>query len=45
MMTTFEDKLNKYVNRSNSFTKKLDLKRTVIHALDIQNSVSEPSWC
>ena len=27
-MTAFEEKLNKYVDRSNSFTKKLDLKRT-----------------
>jgi biuret amidohydrolase len=42
-MTAFEDKLNKYVDRSNSFTKKLDLKRTAIHALDIQNLCLNPS--
>jgi biuret amidohydrolase len=41
-MTAFEEKLSKYVDRSNSFTKKLDLKRTVIHALDIQNLCLSP---
>ena len=41
-MTAFEDRLNKYVDRTNSFTKKLDLKRTVIHALDIQNLCLNP---
>ena len=41
-MGTFEDKLNKYVDRSNSFTKKLDLKRTVLHCLDIQNLCLNP---
>ena len=41
-MGVFEDKLNKYVDRSNSFTKKLDLKRTVLHCLDIQNLCLNP---
>ena len=41
-MTAFEDKLNRYVDRSNSFTRKLDLKRTAVHALDIQNLCLNP---
>lgn len=41
-MTPFEEKLNKYVDRSNSFIERLDLNRTVVHALDIQNLVLTP---
>lgn len=41
-MNAFEEKLNKYVDRSNSFTKKLDLARTHVHALDIQNLCLHP---
>jgi nicotinamidase-related amidase len=41
-MTTFEDKLNKYIDRSNAFTKNLPLKRTVLHCLDIQNLCLSP---
>lgn len=37
-MTEFEDKLNRYVDRSNSIIPEtIDLSRTVVHALDIQN--------
>lgn len=37
-MTAFEDKLNKYVDRSNTIVPDtIDLQRTVVHALDIQN--------
>jgi ureidoacrylate peracid hydrolase len=42
-MTAFEDKLNKYVNRSNRFVPdSIDLSRTVVHALDIQNLCLNP---
>lgn len=41
-MPTFEEKLDKYVDRSNSFIKKLNLKRTALHALDIQNLCLDP---
>lgn len=42
-MTTFEGKLNKYVDRSNSIVPDtIDLKRTVVHALDIQNLCLDP---
>ncbi|GAB3534290.1 hypothetical protein GCM10027403_09880 [Arthrobacter tecti] len=42
-MTAFEDKLNKYVDRSNRFVPEtINLNRTVIHALDIQNLCLHP---
>jgi nicotinamidase-related amidase len=41
-MAAFADKLAKYVDRSNGFTKKLDLRRTALHALDIQNLCLHP---
>lgn len=37
-VTTFEDKLNRYVDRSHTFIpSEIDLSKTVVHALDIQN--------
>ena len=42
-MTAFEEKLNKYVDRSNRFVPEtIDLSRTVVHALDIQNLCLHP---
>jgi biuret amidohydrolase len=42
-MTAFEDKLNKYVDRSNTIVPEtIDLSRTVVHALDIQNLCLAP---
>lgn len=42
-MTAFEDKLKKYVDRSHTFIPEtIDLKRTVVHALDIQNLCLDP---
>lgn len=43
-MTAFEDKLNTWVDRSNSIVPEtIDLKRTVVHALDIQNLCLDPN--
>ena len=37
-MSTHQEKLDKYVDRSNRIIpNKIDLKRTVVHCLDIQN--------
>jgi ureidoacrylate peracid hydrolase len=42
-MTAFEDKLNKYVDRSSRFIPDtIDLSKTVVHALDIQNLCLDP---
>lgn len=42
-MTTFEDKLNKYVDRTFNYTPAtIDLRKTVVHALDIQNLCLNP---
>lgn len=43
MTTPFEEKLKRYVDRSHTFVPdKIDLTRTVVHALDIQNLCLNP---
>lgn len=43
MATAFEEKLDKYVDRTHTFIPdKIDLSRTVVHALDIQNLCLNP---
>jgi ureidoacrylate peracid hydrolase len=41
-VSTYQEKLNKYVNRSNAYITKLNLKRTVLHMLDVQNLALTP---
>jgi len=36
-MKTYREMLTENVDRSNSFIKKIDKKRTVVHMLDVQN--------
>jgi biuret amidohydrolase len=36
-MYTYRELLNRNVDRSNSFIKKIDRKRTAVHMLDVQN--------
>ena len=41
-MSTYRELLNQSVDRSNSFIKTIDRKRTVVHMLDVQNLCLDP---
>jgi hypothetical protein len=42
-MLTYRELLNQNVDRSNSFIKAIDRKRTVVHMLDVQNLCLDPA--
>ena len=42
-MLTYREMLNQNVDRSNSFIKAIDRKRTVVHMLDVQNLCLDPA--